>query len=182
MLFFALGLCAAAPENPGPMTGDPKLTIGAQLAAAQADVTRLTAELTTAKGDASKLESLQATLSAKETLVKSLEDQLGTANAKIARLEIDAKAAEGLLTEAQAKITALETTEKDVNARATVLAKEQIKAMGIDASKLPRVDGENAPKTGSAAALEAFQKESNPDKKANLYAAYQAAVAAEKKA
>lgn len=147
MLFLALGLCAAASADPGPMTGDPKPTLGAQLTAAQADVARLTAELATAKADASKVEGLQGTISAKEALVKTLEGQLTEASAKIAKLETDAKAAEGLLTEAQAKITQLEATEKDLIKRADALAKEQLKALGIASDKLPGPQSEQPSKT-----------------------------------
>lgn len=177
-----LGLCAPAPENPGSISGDSKLTLGQQLSAAQSDVTRLTAELATANAEAGKITGLQATITAKETVISTLQGQLTEANGKIAKLEADAKASADLLTEAQGKITTLEATEKDITIRAGVLAKEQLKAMGVDASKLPKPSDDNAPKTGSAAALEAFQKEADPDKKAGLYKAYQHAIAAEKKA
>jgi vacuolar-type H+-ATPase subunit I/STV1 len=121
----------------------------------------------------SQLQTAKESLAAKETELAGVQAELGTTKQRVAALEGDVKTLEQSNADLQAK-------EQDLEKRAAEKAKEQVRSVGIKAAKLPKsTDDEKVPATGAKAALEAFQAEKDPDKKAALYQTYRAEAAKE---
>jgi hypothetical protein len=155
----------AAVEDPT-MTMSQRLKVAAQ-ALRGVDPTNQLAALQ------SQLQAAKDSLAAKETELAGVQAELDTTKQRVAALEGDVKTLEQSNADLQAK-------EQDLEKRAAEKAKEQVRSVGIKAEKLPKsTDDEKVPATGAKAALEAFQAEKDPDKKAALYQTYRAEAAKE---
>lgn len=125
-----------APDAGGSADTAPKATIGQQLRAALSSKSELTARLDTA----------QASL---QTVTQERDDAraaLATAQARVTELEAQLAEVNAALGEHQKEVEQLKTKEQDLNKRASDQAKQIVRGIGIEASKLPAAQtGDEAP-------------------------------------
>lgn len=116
-----------APDAGGSADTAPKATIGQQLRAALSSKTELTARLDAAN------ESL-ATVTAERDAARA---DLATAQARITELESQLTEVNAALTEHQQEVATLKAQKQDLTQRASDQAKQIVRGIGIEASKLP---------------------------------------------
>lgn len=165
-----------APQGGGadPKADDPKLTIGARLAAALSSKASLQASIaerdTKIAEHAATIERLNGELAAANTA-------LGEANAKIAQLEADAAEVDKALKTAEAEAAA----EKAKNSTVEKKAQEKVSSLGFPAGKLPAAqdsDPDSAVPATRAELEEQMAKLPNLQARADLLARFEKARAA----
>lgn len=116
-----------APDAGGSADTAPKATIGQQLRAALSSKSELTA----------RLDTTQAAL---QTVTQERDDaraELANAQGRITELESQLSEVNAALGEHQKEVEQLKTKEQDLNKRASDQAKQIVRGVGIEASKLP---------------------------------------------
>jgi hypothetical protein len=156
---------------------NPKLSVMQRLTAAMQSKTALLAKIS---GLEAKITEHEQTIATHAQSVADLQAKLDAANAKVSKLEADAAEVEKALNAAESEAKELRAKETDLSKRASQQAKEIAQSVGIRADQLPPSAPESSV-SGSAVedALKAFQKERDPEKKAELHQAWKNTVAKE---
>lgn len=131
-IFLRLGLCEEASDiAPGATAGggvaDPKMTLGARLTAAASII---------ANGEKA-LSDLNAKVTELSALNGTQATELETARARILVLETEAKEANDAMATIELESKSLKEKETSLEKRASEKSKEQVRALGFSASKLP---------------------------------------------
>jgi hypothetical protein len=129
----------------------------------------------------SQLAALQGKLDTAQQTITAHEATIAANATKITALEASNVAFADQVSALTKTNTELSSKEQDLQKRAAALAKEKVGSLGFSSGKLPGNTDALPGETGSKAVYEKFRKETNPDKKALLFAEYNAALAAEKK-
>lgn len=132
---------------------------------------------------AEQFAKVQADLATANASLTKVNAELDLANKRITALEADVKGFEEANAALEKTNKDLQAKEQDLDKRASAQAKQITRSVGIEASKLPGAmkEGEQS-QTASQVAYTAFAKERDPEKKADLFQAYKAEQAKEKKA
>lgn len=174
----SLGLLSLTPillsPDPGDPSGGGRGTVGEKLAAAQADVTRLTDRVSTLESELATAQQANAAAASDE--VARLKAALTEKETALATAQADLTAANTAKTAADAEVTRLKAEAKTVEEK----AQEMVAALGYPASKLPGADdkGDSNELPSSQAELEAeLAKLPTHKEKASLIRRYEEARA-----
>ena len=145
---------------------------------------RLSVALKALQGQApaEQFATVKTELATAQAQLKTANADLATAQARVTALEADVSSLEQSNAALEAENKTLKAAEQDLEKRASAKAKIIAQSVGIEASKLPGAKDTPPPASGSKGAYEAFAKEKDPDKKSELYQAYQLELKKEQKA